>query len=153
MNGQGGINFWNLFKQAVQSEFTRWREPSVGLDPAEEVGDQDWLPPLEVFVLPDCYKVFVELPGVEDSMVHLSATATCLTVSGQKLPPSVETADSGAAEAIVSQRAYGSFRRRIMLPGAIHVDRMEAALKDGVLAVTAPKAEESEPVSIRVEAD
>ena len=48
------------------------------------------------------------------------------------------------------ERVYGSFTRSLEFPWAIAAERISAALKDGVLTVTLPKAEAAKPRKVAV---
>jgi HSP20 family protein len=45
---------------------------------------------------------------------------------------------------------YGSFSRSFKVPGDVHMDKVEATYKDGVLSVILPKSEESSTKKIEV---
>jgi HSP20 family protein len=48
------------------------------------------------------------------------------------------------------ERSYGSFQRSFTLPVAVKADKIDASYKDGILAVSLPKAEEAKPKQIEV---
>ncbi len=50
------------------------------------------------------------------------------------------------------ERVYGQFSRRFRLPKGIDVDGIRASYKDGILEVTLPRAEESKPRKIEIQA-
>jgi HSP20 family protein len=50
------------------------------------------------------------------------------------------------------ERRYGAVHRRVALPGTVESDQATAELKDGVLTVTVPLAEEAKPKRVDVKA-
>ena len=48
------------------------------------------------------------------------------------------------------ERSYGSFTRSFSLPNNIDVEKVDAAMKDGVLSVRLPKRESAKPKAIEV---
>jgi HSP20 family protein len=75
---------------------------------------------------------------VEDGLVSISAQ-----VSSEK-----ETDKNGY---LVRERKMGGFRRRLRLPAVLEAGKASAALENGVLTLTLPKAAEAKPRRIVVE--
>jgi len=48
------------------------------------------------------------------------------------------------------ERSYGTFARSFTLPTQVEADKINAAMKDGVLEVTVPKKEEAKPKEIEI---
>lgn len=42
-----------------------------------------------------------------------------------------------------TERSYGCFSRDISLPGAVDIEKVEAAYKNGVLSIRVPKTQEA----------
>jgi len=53
---------------------------------------------------------------------------------------------------LYQERRYGAFSRSAVLPGGLKSDKADAAMEDGVLTLTMPKAEEVKPKVIKVQA-
>lgn len=83
----------------------------------------------------DLYRISIELPGVSEEDVHLSAIKDVLSVSGEKS----ETREDKGETWFFSERQYGSFRRTFRLPADAVGDEAEAHMKDGVLEITVPR--------------
>jgi HSP20 family protein len=81
------------------------------------------------------YRIAVELPGVAEKDIHLSATRDTLTVSGEKSQAREEEGETW----YFSERQYGAFRRVFRLPADADGERAEARVADGVLEVTIPR--------------
>ena len=94
------------------------------------------------------YKLVAELPGVSAEDVSVEVHDGVLELKGERKAESEE--EQGTA--YVRERSFGSFRRSFRLPRTVDADGIEAALKDGVLTVTVPKAEQVQPRQIEVHA-
>ena len=94
------------------------------LSPASEASSND-----------EVYRISVELPGVAESDIQLSATRDTLTVSGEK----TETREDKGETWYFSERQYGAFRRTFRLPADADGEQAEAHVKDGVLEITIPR--------------
>ncbi len=49
------------------------------------------------------------------------------------------------------ERPFGSFERRITVPGGVDPDRITASLHDGVLSLIVPKPERLKPKAIAID--
>ncbi len=138
----------------VSSLIERWWHCGLSTGPLD---GQDWAPPTELRDEPDCYRVVMELPGVDRSTIDLTARAASLVIRGEKLAPptapSSEGAEAPAVRVLQTERRYGGFRRTIALPGPIRIDATSAVLRDGVLEVTLPKAASPDPTEVHVDID
>jgi HSP20 family protein len=94
----------------------------------------------------DRYMLRAELPGVSAHDLDIQATATTLSLAGERKIPEE---DSGA-KYHRRERESGRFSRVISLPGEINPDKVEASLVNGILTITVSKAEASMPRQISV---
>ena len=92
------------------------------------------------------YTVIAELPGMDEKDLNVTFTDGILTVKGEKKQ---ESEDKGETYHRIERR-YGSFQRSFRIPDHIQADKIEATYKDGVLKLTIPKSEESEPKKIEI---
>jgi HSP20 family protein len=78
--------------------------------------------------------------------VDLSVEGDSLTLRGErKIPEAGEKVSYHRRE-----REAGVFRRVITLPVKVEADKVRAAMKNGILSVTLPKAAEAKPKQIVV---
>ena len=108
---------YELFR-SFGSKLTEW------LAPASEASSDE-----------GAYRISIELLGVSESDIHLSATKDMLAVSGEKS----ETREDKGETWYFSERQYGAFRRSFRLPQDALGDKAEAHIKDGVLEVRVPR--------------
>lgn len=91
--------------------------------------------------------VRAEVPGLEAKDVEISATASTLTVRGERKV----TAPEGYGVHRNERTSY-RFARTFELPTKIDADKVEASLQNGVLTIALPKAAEARPKQITVKA-
>lgn len=105
-------------------------------------------PALDVRETTDGYVLFVELPGVDAEQVDLTMEENVLTITGERpFYGDVETEDFRRVE-----RRFGRFHRAVRLPDRVDASAVTARYRDGVLTIEVPKAEESKPRRIAIEA-
>lgn len=83
----------------------------------------------------NAFRISVELPGVSEEDISLSATDDTLSITGKKSESREEKGDTW----YFSERQFGSFRRTFRLPPDAEGEKSEAHMKNGVLEVTIPR--------------
>jgi HSP20 family protein len=106
-----------------------------------------WNPPMDVFQDKDSVFVKCELPGMKKEDIHLSLHDGTLTITGERK----QEREVKEGEGYRSERFFGRFHRSVALPVAVQWDKVKAQYKDGILAITLPKAEEAKPKQIEVQ--
>jgi HSP20 family protein len=86
-----------------------------------------------------------DVPGLTEKDIQLQLTQDVLTVNGQRRGDAPEGYSIHRQERIPAR-----FSRSFTLPCKVDGEAISAALKDGVLTVTMPKAPESQPRQITV---
>ncbi len=94
-------------------------------------------PTLDVRETETGVEVTAELPGVDESDIHLEINDDVLSLKGEKKVEK-ESADEKSGM-VLRERSYGSFSRAIRLPYAPDPGAVEARFDKGVLKVTAPR--------------
>lgn len=133
----------------VESSSTSDFWPAL-FDPFRKVGARlaDWLSPAsDASSDAKAYRINMELPGVEDGDIHLSVANGTVTVSGEKKTTREEKGDTW----YFSERQFGSFSRTFRLPADADEKGVTAAMKDGVLTITIPRATPAGPQARRIE--
>lgn len=108
-----------------------------GFDTPSLWGGRAAWPQIEVQDADTEYRVTAELPGLEEKDIEVLFEDGVLILRGEKR---AETEDRSRA---FTERVYGRFERRLAL-GDVDEDRIQAKFRNGVLAVTAPKSEQSQ---------
>ena len=96
----------------------------------------------------EAFLLTAELPGVDREAVSIEIHDGVLKLAGERAS---EDGDDGGSVRL-RERRYGSFQRSFRLPDNVQADKIEAGMKDGVLTITVPKAEERKPRQIEVQA-
>ena len=122
-----------LFADAWGSNF----EPSLL---SETWATRKLSPSLDVVDDDKAFRVTVELPGMTDKDVAITVADRLLTIRGEKK----EEKEKKDKDVVRRERAYGSFRRTLELPGDVDADKIEAKFKDGVLTIDLPKTKEAQ---------
>jgi HSP20 family protein len=105
-------------------------------------------PAVNVTEDPDCFLVRAELPGVRPEDLDISVVDGRLLIRGERKVVS----EGQGAYYHRREREAGIFRRTIDLPAKVDATRVSAGVKNGVLTVSLPKAEEAKPRRISVTA-
>jgi HSP20 family protein len=119
------------------------------------VGDDDWqapnlwAPQIDVQHRNDAIVVRADLPGVDKDDVQIDVRDDALVISGQRREEREEGGDDQGYR--VLERNYGSFYRTVPLPQGANQDEIEAVMRDGVLKVTVPLAENARPRRIQIQ--
>lgn len=101
-------------------------------------GPTGWLPPVDLHETPDSYVITAELPGLHREDVQIQVQEGRLTLSGVRRERELPCEQYHRVE-----RGHGAFSRSFHLPMPIETERISADLRDGVLTVVCPKAEEA----------
>jgi HSP20 family protein len=107
---------------------------------AEAVRTSDFVPTLEWTDRGADYLLRAEIPGLDVEHVELALEDDMLVLRGEKR--SEERTEND--KVLMSERSFGSFERRLRLPGAVDADAIAATMKNGVLEVVLPKAAEKD---------
>jgi len=101
-------------------------------------GYKAW-PAIDVAEEEDAIIIRAEVPGCK---------ADDITISGEK-KLSEEKKEKGYYHV---ESTYGSFRREVTLPTDVNQSKVDASYKDGVLAITLPKAEKAKSIKVKIKA-
>ena len=130
----------------VEKSHTSGLWPSLA-DPFRNFGSRlaEWVAPAsEASGNDNSYHISIELPGVEEKDITLSAENGVVSLKGEKKTEREEKGETW----FFSERQYGSFSRSFRLPPDADEEKVKADLKNGVLTITVPKMTE-EPKSNR----
>ncbi len=102
-------------------------------------------PALNIWEDGDCLYAEAEIPGVSQNDIEVYAVGNELTIKGTRKPREGDDVSYHRRE-----RGTGEFARIVALPVEVNADKVQASLKDGVLTITLPKADEAKPKKISV---
>lgn len=104
-----------------------------------------FIPVTDVYETDQNLTVIMEMPGVAKENVEVSIEDDVLTVDGQ-----IDFSKYETLQPLYSEYNIGNFRRRFDLSSAIDKDQIRAEMKDGVVTLILPKAEQAKPRKITV---
>jgi HSP20 family protein len=104
------------------------------------------VPPVDVFENEASITLLADLPGVAREQLHVR-------VDGDTLVLEATAANTGPEnmELVYGEAQCPAYRRQFTLSRELDASRIEANLRDGVLRLTIPKAEEARPRRIQVQ--
>lgn len=118
-------------------------EVQTTTDPQENV--HCFTPRVDIWETETALHLTAEMPGVSADRVDVHLEDGTLTILGR-----VEPENFG--ECVHSEYRVGNFERAFRISEKIESQAIEASMRDGVLAVTLPKAEAAKPRQIAVQA-
>jgi HSP20 family protein len=122
---------------------------------SQQLHSAERVPAAEVHETPEAYELVLELPGVDKAAIEVKATERSLLISAERSsqrPQPASTEAGGEAPApLLSEFRYGTWSRSFRFPVAIDRDQLQAVYRDGLLTVTAPKANKVSTVTVQVE--
>ncbi len=113
---------------------------------------EDWsfgalAPEVDVVETDDAILVEAEIPGLDEADMAVTFGEGLLTIRGEKPVSRGDQAD----RYLLSERAFGAFRRSIPIDVEIDEDNVSAQYKGGVLTVILPKAESNRRATKRID--
>ena len=135
---------WALgeFRRGMDSLF----EEFLGGNGGTEMAVEGFVPRANVAETENGYEITVDLPGVKTEELNVEYKGTELWLTGERKH---EKEEKGKTFHRIEKR-YGRFERVIPLACPVNEAEISADYKDGVLHITAPKAEEARPKRIEV---
>ncbi len=137
------VSAWNRFTD-VESEFNRLFQWGLG----REEGSQSnptvygYYPPVNITEDAEGYTVEARVPGLQQDAIAIELEGRTLKISGEH--------KHAEGEYIREERATGRFERTFTFRHDIKADKIEARVKDGILTVVLPKADEAKARKIAV---
>ena len=107
----------------------------------------NWVPPIDIHEAEDAYEVSADLPGVDPKDIEISLEGGVLSIQGAREAESKDDSHGYSR----TERFYGSFFRRFMLPDTADSENISARTDHGVLKLRVPKKAKVLPKKITVE--
>lgn len=104
-----------------------------------------YLASADIFETQDALNVVLEMPGVDRNNVDVSVEDDVLTIRGR-----IDFSKYEGMQPLYTEYNVGHYRRTFMLSNKVDQSRISAEMKDGVLKVVLPKAEEMKPRRIEI---
>ena len=109
------------------------------------VTGRHYVPYADIYETNDALCVVMEMPGVERTNLNVALEDNALRVDGQ-----IDFSKYEGMEPVYTGYNIGHYTRSFTLSNKIDRERISAQLDDGVLTLTLPKAEETQPRRISI---
>lgn len=113
---------------------------------ASKVATSQWMPNVDIKEEPSRFIILADVPGVEPKNIEVKWENGVLTIKGEKR---YENEEKGA-DYFRRERDVGTFYRRFSLPDTADSEKISAVGKHGVLEITIPKIQKSQPRNIEI---
>ncbi len=104
-----------------------------------------FVPSADIYETQDTLTVILEMPGVEKSNVDIRVEDGVLTVLGK-----LDLSKYQGLQPLYIEYNVGHYSRSFQLSSKVDQTKIAAELKDGILTLTLPKAEQAKPRTIEV---
>jgi HSP20 family protein len=104
-----------------------------------------FLPNTDIFETEDALTLVLEMPGVDRGNIDVSVENGVLTVEGK-----INFDKYEGLQPAYSEYNIGPYRRSFRISSRIDQDKIKAEIRDGVITLVLPKAEEAKPRRIEV---
>ena len=105
-----------------------------------------FMPATDIFETGETLTVVMEMPGVDKSNINIGIENDVLTVDGR-----IDFSKYEKLQPVYTEYNIGHYRRSFTLSSTrINQDQIQAEMKDGVLSLTLPKAEQAKPRRIQI---
>ena len=104
-----------------------------------------FVPTADIYETNDALTVILEMPGVEKNNVDVRVEDDILRVNGQ-----LDLSKYKCLLPVYTEYNIGNYSRNFRLSNKIDQNKIAAEVKDGVLWLTLPKAEEAKPRTIEI---
>ncbi|MDX1614930.1 MAG: Hsp20/alpha crystallin family protein [Candidatus Promineifilaceae bacterium] len=109
---------------------------------------ETFIPSVDIYETEDTVFLLADMPGVDDESIDITLEKNVLTIRGE-----VEAQSPDEHEPAYSEYRVGDYERTFTLSDEVDRDRIEATMKNGVLRLRLPKAEEAKTRKILVKAE
>ncbi|WP_028573904.1 Hsp20/alpha crystallin family protein [Desulfonatronovibrio hydrogenovorans] len=131
-------SFYNLPRQLDRFFDEAWRPSMISQR-------RNAYPPVNISEDKAAIYVYSEIPGVDIKDVEITLSDGSLVIKGNR--------KHGTGSYYRQERPTGLFQRVVNLNVPIAADKVEARMKNGVLEVVIPKADEAIPKKISIKAE
>jgi HSP20 family protein len=104
-----------------------------------------FLPTTDIFETEDALTLVLEMPGVDRGNIDVSVENGVLTVEGR-----INFDKYEGLQPVYSEYNVGPYRRSFRISSRIDQDKIKAEIRDGVITLVLPKAEQAKPRRIEV---
>jgi HSP20 family protein len=134
-----------VVKMAGQQELQVQQKREVEKAQEQTTPMRAFLPITDIYETEDALTVILEMPGVDRENIDVSVENGLLTVEGK-----INFNKYEGLQPIYSEYNIGPYRRSFRISSRVAQDKIRAEMRDGVISLILPKAEEAKPRRIEV---
>jgi HSP20 family molecular chaperone IbpA len=106
------------------------------------------VPPVDIVETPDGITLTADLPGVSKEGLSVRVDGDTLSIEGD-----VSLGEARELQGVYAEVGVARYKRSFVLSRDLDASRIEAGVKNGVLTLRVPRAEQAKPRRIEVRAD
>lgn len=106
-----------------------------------------FVPKVDIYERGDDTILLANMPGVDEKSIDINLDKNVLTITGR-----VEAEEPDHHRLAYAEYDTGDYQRSFTLSNEINTNKIDAIVKNGVLRLVLPKAEEAKPKKIAVKA-
>ena len=104
-----------------------------------------FLPVTDIFETPDALTVVLEMPGVDRTSIEASVEDDIVTIEGR-----IDHSKYEGMQPVYTEYNVGHYARSFEISNKIDQTKISAQMKDGVVTIILPKAEQNKPRRIQI---
>ena len=131
----------------MRSDISGILDTFLGGRPAEHMpaAEACWAPEVDLLETAEEFVLTAALPGVKKEEIETEVKDDVLTISGSRT-----CRDSADGNWLRREMPCGRFYRAFRITARVKQDAVKASLKDGILEIRIPKADEAKPNRIQI---
>jgi HSP20 family protein len=104
-----------------------------------------FLPVTDIFETPEALTVVLEMPGVDRNSIEANVEDDVVTIEGR-----IDFTKYDGMQPVYTEYNVGHYARSFEISNKIDQSKISAQMKDGVVTIVLPKAEQAKPRKIQV---
>jgi HSP20 family protein len=105
-----------------------------------------FVPVTDIFETPEALTVVLEMPGVDRNSIEATVESDVVTIEGR-----IDFAKYEGVQPVYTEYNVGHYARSFQISNTIDQSKISAEIKDGVVTVVLPKAEQAKRRKIKVD--
>jgi HSP20 family protein len=104
-----------------------------------------FLPVTDIFETPEALTVVLEMPGVDRNSIEANVEDDIVTIEGR-----IDFTKYEGMQPVYTEYNVGHYARSFEISNKVDQTKINAQMKDGVVTIVLPKAEQAKPRKIQV---
>ncbi|WP_298366426.1 Hsp20/alpha crystallin family protein [uncultured Bradyrhizobium sp.] len=104
-----------------------------------------FVPVTDIFETPEALTVVLEMPGVDRNSIEANVEDDIVTIEGR-----IDFSKYEGMQPVYTEYNVGHYARSFQISNKVDQSKISAQMKDGVVTIVLPKAEQAKPRKIQV---